>query len=368
MKILVVQDHLRSGGTERQSVLLANSFAAAGHATTLVTFRPGGALSETVAATVARHSLQRFDLGLDWFAPGLTRIAGEISPDVVLCMGRMANCYSGTLQRHRRAAAVVATMRTGKSLPFLFRRSLHLVRQIVANSHQARATLTTQHGLQGDKVSVIHNSLVFPALPSASNLSSARQALRAQYGAEPGTTVFLNVAMFRPEKNQRELIEIASGLPRTLDWQLWLAGDGPARAACETLVERKNLSSRIRFVGFHRDPSRFYAAADLAVHASGSEALSNFLIEAQAHGLPAVAYEAQGNSECIVPDRTGWIITRHDRAAFHTALVRLAAEPPSTRAVRSTEARTFARATFDPARQVDAYLTLFEALVSHSTP
>ncbi len=33
MKILIVQDYLRSGGTERQSVLLANAFAAAGHAT-----------------------------------------------------------------------------------------------------------------------------------------------------------------------------------------------------------------------------------------------------------------------------------------------------------------------------------------------
>jgi glycosyltransferase involved in cell wall biosynthesis len=368
MKILVVQDHLRSGGTERQSVLLANSFAVAGHATTLVTFRPGGALSATVGATVLRHSLQRFDLGLDWFAPGLTRIVGDVSPDIVLCMGRMANCYAGTLQRHRPAAAVVATMRTGKSLPFLFRRSLHLVRQIVANSHEARATLTTQHGLPGYKISVIHNSLVFPALPSASNLSSARQALRAQYGAKPSTTVFLNVAMFRPEKNQRELIEIVGGLPRSLDWQLWLAGDGPARAACETLVERKNLSAHIRFVGFHSDPSPLYAAADLAVHASWSEALSNFLIEAQAHGLPAVAYDAQGNRECFVPDCTGWIIARHDRAAFQTALVRLAAEPPATRTVRSTEARVFARTTFDPTRQVAAYLTLFQTLVRHSPP
>ena len=49
MKILIVQDYLRSGGTERQSVLLANAFAAAGHATTLLTFRPGGPLDGTVS-------------------------------------------------------------------------------------------------------------------------------------------------------------------------------------------------------------------------------------------------------------------------------------------------------------------------------
>ena len=38
MKILILQDFLRSGGTERQCVLLANAFSAAGHGVTLVTF------------------------------------------------------------------------------------------------------------------------------------------------------------------------------------------------------------------------------------------------------------------------------------------------------------------------------------------
>ena len=39
--------------------------------------------------------------------------------------------------------------------------------------------------------------------------------------------------MFRPEKNQRALLEIAAGLPGDWDWRLWLAGEGPERAPCE---------------------------------------------------------------------------------------------------------------------------------------
>ena len=35
--------------------------------------------------------------------------------------------------------------------------------------------------------------------------------------------------MFRPEKNQRELIELCSLLPGYLDWQLWLGGEGVTR-------------------------------------------------------------------------------------------------------------------------------------------
>lgn len=357
MKILVVQDYLRSGGTERQSLLLTRAFTAAGHPTTLLTFRPGGALAELGEGLDVR-SLQPVDLHLDWFAPGLSTTVTRLKPDVVLCMGRMANCYAGDLQLHLPSSSVIGTLRTGKPLPFLFRRSLHTVRHIVANSHEARTTLIATQSIAPGKITVIHNSLVFPS----AHAPARNAALRTQHGAAPATTVLLNVAMFRPEKNQRELIQLAASLPAAADWQLWLAGEGPARAACELLAAELSLTRRVRFLGFHRDPAPLYAAADIAVHASSSESLSNFLIEAQAHGLPSVAYAAQGIGECFVPGHTGWIIPRDDRQGFRAALDPLFTLPPAARARLATAARNFARTTFDPARQVTAYLDLFARL------
>jgi glycosyltransferase involved in cell wall biosynthesis len=372
MKILVAQDWLRSGGTERQSVFLANAFAAAGHATTLLTFRPGGKLAATVAPAVERVSLQSHDFGLDWFAPGLFRHVERSAPDVVLCMGRMANCWAhaihGVLVDRWPTSSVVCTMRTGKPLPWWFRRSLRVCRHVVANSQEARDVLVRQYRVDAERIAVIYNSLIFsdraagPRDPAAPAPHPSRETLRTQYGATATTTVLLCVAMFRPEKNQRELIEIAATLPRGADWQLWLAGDGPARTRCEELVAARNLGGSVKFVGFHRDPSALYAAADVAVHASWSESLSNFLIEAQAHGLAAVAYEAQGIRECFVPDRTGWAIRRDDRAAFRDVIMRLMQEDTETRATRFATARAYARTTFDPARQAEAYLALFERL------
>jgi glycosyltransferase involved in cell wall biosynthesis len=366
MKILVIQDFLRSGGTERQSVLLANAFAAAGHTATLLTFRPGGALAGTVTANVAHHSLQPLDLHVDWFAPGLINATRAAAPNVVLCMGRMANCHAGRLQRRLPATPVLATMRTGKPLPRLFRHSLTVVRHVVANSRDACDSLVRHYSVAPGKISVIHNSLVFPAEPREGATVEPREVLRARHGATPTTTVMLCVAMFRPEKNQRELIEIAGMLPSTSDWQLWLAGDGSARHSCEQLAVARQLGSRVKFLGFHRDPSTLYRAADIAVHASWSEALSNFLIEAQAHGLPAVAYEAQGIEECFLPGRTGWAIARDDRAAFVAMLSRLIAQPVPARVATAAIARAYARETFDPARQVAAYLQLFSHLMAES--
>ena len=124
----------------------------------------------------------------------------------------------------------------------------------------------------------------------------------------------------------------------------------------------QGLRERVKFIGFQREPTPLYAAADIAVHASQSESLSNFLIEAQAHGLPAVAYEAQGIRECFIPDQTGWAIRRDDRAAFRDRLQLLMQEPPEARNARAAKAREYARTTFNSARQVQAYLDLFARL------
>jgi glycosyltransferase involved in cell wall biosynthesis len=356
MKILVLQDYLRSGGTERQSIFLTRAFASAGLDPVLLTFRPGGALS-TRLGDLAHRSLQTFDCHLDWFAPGLARAVRSLSPEVILCMGRMANCQAGRLQKKFPHIGVVGTMRTGKPLPWMYRRSLHQVWHVVANSHQAKSTLAGHYGVARERISVIHNSMVFP--PAGASLKR-NDALRTKLDAGPATVVFLDVAMFRPEKNQRDLIEIAARLPLGLKWQLWFVGDGPERPACERLVAQKNLANRVKFLGFRADPTSFYAAADLAALTSLSESLPNFLIEAHAHGLMSVAYDVGG-----VRETGGAVVPAGNRDAFLARLQPLLFDP-ALRADEAAAAQARARENFDPQRQLQAYLDLFACLVPRS--
>ncbi len=380
MKILVLQDHLRNGGTERQSVLLAHAFAAAGHATTLLTFRPGGTLAphpepdatssaNAPQAAVNIHTLQPFDTRLDWFAPGLLRFASRLVPDVILCMGRMANCYAGGLQKHFPHAVILATMRTGKKLPWLYRRSLRLARHIVANSHEAARIITTDHGIPHERITVIHNALVFSSgagkVPLSSLSETSRATLRAQHTVTPATTVLLCVAMFRPEKNQRALISLAARLPRDANWQLWLAGEGETRPACTALASQLGLADRVKFLGYQADPAPLYRAADIAVLTSQSESLSNFLIEAQAHGLPVVADDVGGVRECFLPGETGWAIPPGNADTFLAALTPLLTNS-AQRATIAPIARTFACDSFSPAGQTQRYLDLIARLTSRS--
>jgi glycosyltransferase involved in cell wall biosynthesis len=358
MKILIIQDYLRSGGTERQAVFLGAAAARAGHEVTLLTFRPRGALGDDAEnQPFAFKSLQPFDSHLDWVAPGLLRTAEQAAPDLVLCMGRMANCYAGFVQARLPHAAVICTMRTGKDLPWLFRRSLRRCRHIIANSHVAKRVLTDRHQLPAHKITVIHN----PVLRSGATDGPRNTALRRYYGANPSTVVLLNVAMFRPEKNQRELIEICSRLPGYLDWQLWLAGDGVMRKKCERLAHDLGLGGRVRFLGYQSDPDPLYRAADVAVLASQSESLSNFLIEAQLHSLPAVAYDIVGVGECFVPSRSGFLLPNRDQAGFVDALDKLI-RTPGLRQRFAEAARRHALGHFVAERQTQAHLDLFAQL------
>jgi glycosyltransferase involved in cell wall biosynthesis len=360
MKILVVQDRLRSGGTERQSILLTRGFRDAGHDAQLLTFRPGGDLAAS-ASDLPRIVLQWFDTHLDWFAPGLFGQVARFAPDIILCMGRMANCNAGSLQNLVQAklpgSAIVCTMRTGKRLPALYRHALHRVRHVVANSHQSEKILSENYGVPAEKISVIHNALVFAPNDDSGVIANDRTTLRTRFGATEKTIVLLCVAMFRPEKNQRELIELAAQLPRDRDWQLWLGGEGVARAECEALVAQKKLSDRIKFTGFQADPRPLYHAADIAALTSRSESLSNFLIEAHAHGLPSVAYEVSGVAEC-----GGIVVPAGDQQEFLAALTPLL----TNEAVRHTAAakvRSYAREHFAADRPAAAYLDLFARLV-----
>lgn len=367
MKILIVQDYLRSGGTERQSVLLASAFAGAGHDTHLITFRPAGALWPVDPPPgLTLTALQRRDTKLDWWAPGLVRHATDWAPDVVLCMGRMANCYGGSLQTALPNAAVLSTMRTGKALPWAFRRALQITRHTIANSHAAATHLSAQYKLPRDRISVIPNGLVF-APPDSSQSARSRASLRREHGVAAHEVVLLDVAMFRPEKNQIALIELAARLPPELPWRLWLVGEGPALAACRRRTYELKLTDRVTFLGWMENPLPAYAAADIAVHASRRESLSNFLIEAQAHGLPAVAFSARGVDETFIDGESGHLIPSDDLDAFSTAVVSLLRDE-SQRREMGQRGRDFATARFSTAAQAKAHLDLFEKLASLPSP
>ena len=93
MRIALLQDHLRNGGTENQTLFIAEGLAQAGLETSVIVFREGGVLDKEAArGSFQIHFLNQGPLKTDWFAPGLKKLLLKEDFDVAIGMGRMANC------------------------------------------------------------------------------------------------------------------------------------------------------------------------------------------------------------------------------------------------------------------------------------
>lgn len=356
-RLLILQDYLRHGGTESHAVWLATAMRARGVEASILTCRPGGPLAARARdAGVPLRALQPFDCRIDGFAPRRVAVVREMRPDAVLLMGKVANAGALSLAGAMPGLRVVGSVRTGHPLPWYVRRALPACDAVVCNAR----TIAASPGLAGvapSRITVIPNP---PVLPVAAPDAGVREAVRARYGAGADAVVLLCVAGFRAGKGQEALIRTLALMPPELRSraQLWLAGDGETAADCRALAASTGLSDRIRFLGHCADPRPLYLAADLAVMASAAEALPNFLVEAQLHGLPVAAWDVGGVAETFEPGVTGLSVPAGDMAALACAWSRYLTDG-ARRVAEGAAARRWAAATFSESAALDAYGRVF---------
>ena len=359
MRLTIIQDRLRVGGTERQSLHLAEAAAKAGHTVHLIVFRPGGVLFPANQPKDYRITvLQPWDTGLSLYAPGLIEAVDASLPELILCMGRTANCYAGWLQQQFRSVPVVSTLRTGKVLQPWHRWALARVSGVLVNTSWWAADLRRK-GLAGKTIGVVPNALLSAPVSQCEGAS-----LRAEEGLSAETVVLLQVAGFRRGKRQAELIRrLAKWNRKTpqVPWVLWLVGEGPQRTRCENLAESLRLVEQVRFFGYQADPSRFYAAADLALSVSREDSLPNFLIEAQSAGLPVIAEDFRGVGEAFDPGVSGVLVPTGGIVDFETALNNLVSDASRRRSMGEA-AQRFAQERFSPSRQSESVLEFLDTV------
>lgn len=148
---------------------------------------------------------------------------------------------------------------------------------------------------------------------------------------------------------------------------LWVAGDGPERAALEEQIRSLGLAGRVLLAGTFVQVDELLAAADLFVFPSQQGRLSLSLLEAMAAGLPIVAGDAPGNRAALLDDQHGLLATPRSSAALAQAIERLLADPPLA-ARLGAAARRRAQQSFSLAHCVDQHLELFDRLTPDNRP
>ncbi len=160
----------------------------------------------------------------------------------------------------------------------------------------------------------------------------ARDRLRRKWqaGERP---VILSAAMFRDDVKSLGLARVLESCRRLqvqgVEFLLVIAGDGCKRDWLEQLA-RWLPTDMVRFVG-QLPPQQmrdFYSAGDFFAFPGINESLGMVYLEAQACGLPVVAYENGGIAGVVEQNKTGFLIELDNNAAFDAAILRLLQDEP----------------------------------------
>lgn len=308
MKVMLFLHSLLGGGAERVTANLANQWAEQGDDVTVV----------TVAATdtdfyAVNPLVKRIGLNLDVTnKPSntdrtigskiariveLRRLLTTQQPDIAVSMMVEANLSLALAGWGLDSTVKVGSERVhppalplGRLREFLRQRLYGHLDAVVALTEESAKWLRQK--TRAKQVVVIPNEAVWP-LP--------QQEPKLPPPASTFPHRLLAVGRLYPQKGFDTLIAAFEALAhRFPSWQLIILGEGPQRDSLQKQVTALGLTERVSMPGLVGNLPQWYAACDLFVLSSQYEGFPNTLVEAMAHGLPAVSYDCPTGPRDII--------------------------------------------------------------------
>jgi glycosyltransferase involved in cell wall biosynthesis len=347
LKVAHVSGERGFSGGEAQVFLLLEGLRARGHSNLLVC--PPGSEAEREARRrgfAVECVAMRNDLSVG-AAYGVFALLRRHAPALVHCHTGRANWIGGLGARWARVPALSTRRMDRRVARGLRTRWLYgrLLRRVAAISPAVERRLLAA-GVEPQRIRVIWSAVD----PDALAPSAPREALRAQLGAPPETACVLAAANLVRRKGVDVLLAAVAALAPGARWALWIAGDGPERAALEAAASRLGVGDRVRFLGRRSDVPDLLEACDVFVLPSRKEGLG-------------VASAVGGLAEVVAADETGLVVPPGDAAALATALERLIADPELARRLGAAGAKRVAE-HFLAERMVSAYESLYREILA----
>ena len=148
--------------------------------------------------------------------------------------------------------------------------------------------------------------------------------LRQQLGIAPDTPVILGVFRLNEEKRPLLFVEaFAAVVARVPKARAFVAGVGPFEEAMRRRIDELNLQASLTLLGRRDDVPQLMQISSLLLLTSSFEGMPNVVMEAQAVGIPVVAPNVGGVSDCMIDGQTGYLVERDDIDGFARRCVEL---------------------------------------------
>ena len=197
------------------------------------------------------------------------------------------------------------------------------------------------------------------------------QSIRPRADSEE-TPLILHVARLVEVKGTRYLLRAFATVARKYDRvRLLIIGDGPLRRQLHTLTASLGMRDRVEFLGAvpHVAVLSWMRKAAMLVlpgirTATGrEEGLGMVLLEAAATGVPIVGSRVGGIPECMLEDKTGFLVPERDADALARRMAELL-EDPVRRHRMGAAGRALVEDRFDIDRQTAVLENFYDSLSS----
>lgn len=137
----------------------------------------------------------------------------------------------------------------------------------------------------------------------------------------------ITIGRLAPEKGYLDLLDIYSRLLKLYpDWDLHIVGDGSERPALEEKIALLEIDGKVHLHGYRSTEyiKSLLSKSSVYLMTSFEESFGIVLIEAQAYGLPCIAFEmARGAREIIEDGSNGYLVEGREISAYASKVAML---------------------------------------------
>ncbi len=193
---------------------------------------------------------------------------------------------------------------------FLYKRLYKNFDLIICQSKAMADDLIANFNINPSVIKVIYNPI------DIAHISASTTGLTSGLNSDNKRIELLGVGRLSNQKGFDRLLRIISLLSH-LPLRLRIIGDGPLRDDLVRLASALHVNDRVEFLGLQENPFQFMAMSDCLLLSSYYEGLPNVVLEANACGLPVIAFNSPGGTaEIIEEGLNGWLIPDGDLEQF----------------------------------------------------
>jgi glycosyltransferase involved in cell wall biosynthesis len=184
-----------------------------------------------------------------------------------------------------------------------------------------------QYALTRERFKVLYFGMDPEEIPDETTRLGRRARIREELSFPSSAFVVGFVGRLADQKDPVRWLNVAAHIAKRRSDAVFLVvggGEEETLERCKRAAAKLGLTGKVHFVGYQRDAAHYTAAIDVLLLTSKFEGLPLVLLEALAHGCPAVSSDVGGVRECLTPEFGELLDAKANDSAYADAVVKLA--------------------------------------------